>query len=591
MSNLQPVNNQQQSFMQLAGQIWRSMIRPHSSIKAIGEFRRAQLLSILTLIILSAFLISTLVFHPKSTGIFIVLVGMTLISYIFSRTKYYRAGIYIFTYAFTAIGYISIYQGTASSINGSVATTVHVSLIISSILLSQRGFLGLAILTTIATFMAPFYSNSTFVESENIGSTGGIVLVIGAVLYGAQVYRANLEKEGLKEITNANRELEDTKTTLEERIGTRTFELEQANQQLEKASQQVQDRATRLQIISEISQEISSNTEQQLQELLDRTARIISEKLDFYHVGIFLLDENRQYAVLRAANSMGGQHMLERRHQLKVGGTGIVGYVSQSGRSRVAHDTGSDAIFFNNPDLPKTHSEMAVPLKYGSQVIGVLDIQSTMPSAFKEEDANLIGTLANQIAIAIKDALVSEQPGYINLYRTIKRGGKVNLNQKQSGYSYNADGTISTSAAVDSPILEKAFATGETVRVQSSTNTLPTLAVPVKFREQVIGIIHIEATEANRKWTEDEVTVVQSISDRAAFALENARLFEQTRRRAEQEETIAHITSQIGGSTDFSHILQTTVEELGRTLGATRTFIQLETPTDDDTIAHQPAAD
>lgn len=129
--------------------------------------------------------------------------------------------------------------------------------------------------------MAPFYSNSTFVESENIGSTGGIVLVIGAVLYGAQVYRANLEKEGLKEITNANRELEDTKMTLEERIGTRTFELEQANQQLEKASQQVQDRATRLQIISEISQEISSNTEQQLQELLDRTAQNHQRKARF----------------------------------------------------------------------------------------------------------------------------------------------------------------------------------------------------------------------------------------------------------------------------------------------------------------------
>ena len=81
--------------------------------------------------------------------------------------------------------------------------------------------------------------------------------------------------------------------------------------------------------------------------------------------------------------------MLERRHQLRVGGTGIVGYVSQSGRPRIALDTGSDAVFFNNPDLPQTHSEMAIPLKYASQVIGVLDIQSAQPSAFKDEDANL----------------------------------------------------------------------------------------------------------------------------------------------------------------------------------------------------------
>ena len=73
------------------------------------------------------------------------------------------------------------------------------------------------------------------------------------------------------------------------------------------------------------------------------------EKLGFYHVGIFLLDENREFAVLRAANSEGGQRMLSRHHQLKVGGIGIVGYVSQGGRPRIALDTGSDAVFFNNP--------------------------------------------------------------------------------------------------------------------------------------------------------------------------------------------------------------------------------------------------
>lgn len=108
------------------------------------------------------------------------------------------------------------------------------------------------------------------------------------------------------------------------------------------------------------------------------------------------------------------------------------------------------------------------------------------------------------------------------------------------------------------------------------------LAVPVKFRDQIIGIIHIEATEANRKWTEDEITVVQSISERAAFALENARLFEETSRHAKQEETIARITSQIGASTDFNRILQTTVEELGRTLGSARTFVQLGTPPENE---------
>ena len=375
---------------------------------------------------------------------------------------------------------------------------------------------------------------------------------------------------------------------IEARVELRIRELSEANAQM-------QERAIRLQVISEISREISSNIEEQRQGLLEHITQTISAKLNFYHVGIFLIDENHEYAVLRAANSQGGQHMLERRHQLKVGGTGIVGYVSQGGRPRIALDAGSDSVFFNNPDLPKTRSEMAIPLKYGSRTIGVLDIQSTMPFAFKEEDADLLSTLANQIAIVINNIIVNEPARYNTpTLKANKRGKLISRKQKQSGYSFHADGTISTALPINSQILDKALATGDTVVLAQPLKGSPaTLAVPVKFRDQVIGIIHIEAAESNRKWTEDEVMVVQSISDRAAFALENARLFEETSRRAEQEQTIARVTSQIGASTDFNRILQTTIEELGRTLGATRTFIQLETETstDDDALAHQLTTD
>ena len=242
------------------------------------------------------------------------------------------------------------------------------------------------------------------------------MLVIGAILYGIQIFRANLEKESLKELSDANRELEDITTNLEQRIGARTLELERANQQ-------VQARAARLQIISEISHEITSNVDQQPKELLNRITRLISEKLGFYHVGIFLLDENREFAVLRAANSEGGQRMLNRRHQLKVGGIGIVGYVSQGGRPRIALDTGSDAVFFNNPDLPKTRSEIALPLKYGPTIIGVLDVQSTLPSAFNDEDTNLLSTLTDQIAIVITTILTNERGGLgLSSQNMIKRG-------------------------------------------------------------------------------------------------------------------------------------------------------------------------
>ena len=471
MSNPQPVNNEGQSFVQRARQIWLRMIEPPPSIKTIGEFRRAQLLSILTLILIVLF-IGALLSRPINIGVF---------------------------------------------------------------------------------------------------------LVIGAMLYGIQVFRANLDKKRLKELTDTNRELEDITTNLEQRIGAHTLELKRVNQQ-------VQERAARFQIISEISQEISSNVDQQPNELLNRIARSISEKLGFYHIGIFLLDENHEFAVLRAANSEGGQRMLNRRHQLKVGGTGIVGYVSQGGYPRIALDTGSDAVFFNNPDLPKTRSEIALPLKYGATVIGVLDVQSILPSAFKDEDANLLSTLANQIAIVISTVLANERAKSGPSSQKInKRSEKPGSQQMQSGYSYLPDGTISTALPANNPATDQVLASGETVILtQPSKGNPSTLAVPVKVRDQVIGIIQIEATETNRKWTEDEVALVQSISDRAAFALENARLFEETVRRADQEETIARVTTQIGASTDFNRILQTTIQELGQALGTSRSFIQLATPAENE---------
>ena len=551
------------------------LITPDSSIKEVSEFRRAQLLSSLALVLSLLFFI-VLLYGPRSYGVFIFLTLISLTSYALSRTKYYKLGTYLFSYAFTAIGFFRIYQGEVTTIEASIASTVHISLVISSALLSQRGFLGLVILSTIATFTAPFYSdisliaNSSEQLSANIGRTGGIVFSIGMILYSIQVFRAYLDREKLKELTDINRELEDVKESLEQRIDLRTAELEKANQQ-------VQERAARFQVISEISQEISANVDQKPKELLNLITRSISEKLGFYHIGIFLLDKNREFAVLRAANSQGGQYMVERHHQLKVGGTGIVGYVAQAARPRIALDTGTDAVFFNNPDLPKTRSEIALPLKYGSKVIGVLDVQSTQQSAFKDEDANLLSTLANQIAIVINNIIIAEQGDSGFAAQQFFQANKQQRKQgTESGFSYLSDGTIATARQLNDPATEQALASGETVVLaQPSRNIPPTLAIPVKFRDQVIGIIHVQATEKNRRWTEDEVAMVQSISDRAALALENARLFEETVRRADQEETIAKVTTQIGASTDFKHILQTTIQELGQVLGVSRSFIQM----------------
>lgn len=570
-----PLNDQNLSFTENVNWIFQKLIAPHPSIQGLSYVRRVQLLNVTTLTLIVAFSLGLLA-RPESVFTFEYMLTLSVISFGLGKTKYPRIGTFIFSFGFLSTPFLSLFLGVAPNFSTTIYTIVPIALIVASALSSLRTFAWLVLYATAAASLGPIYSK-TPASISDIPQTGGIIFFTGAVLYGILVFRTNLENSRLTEISTTNQELQEIKTSLEKRVEERTHELIAA-------SQQIQARAMRLQIISEVSQEVSANLDQKPRELLTLITHSISEKLGYYHVGIFLLDENREYAILRAANSQGGQKMLERRHQLKVGGAGIVGYVSQSGRPRIALDTGSDAVFFNNPNLPKTRSEMALPLKYGTTVIGVLDVQSTLSSAFKDEDANLLSTLANQIAIVINNVLTNQLSELaLPTQKSNKANDRLHQKQKQSGFSYLPDGTISIAQTQNNATLEKALATGETsVLVRPSKGNPATLAVPVKFRDQTIGVIHIQAADDKRRWTEDEIMMVQSISDRAALALENARLFEETVRRADQEESIARVTSQISASTDFKRILQTTVQELGQALGASRSFIQLGTPQKND---------
>ncbi len=191
------------------------------------------------------------------------------------------------------------------------------------------------------------------------------------------------------------RQLKDLVDTLENRVRERTRQLASQNEAL-------QFRSRQLQTVADVARSIVSTRE--VDSLLNQVTRLVSERFGFYHAGIFLLDEDGEYAVLRAANSPGGKRMLDRQHKLKVGQIGIVGYVTGSGEPRIATDVGEDAVYFNNPDLPETRSEMALPLKLGGSIIGALDVQSKESDAFGEDDVALFTTLADQISVAIENA-------------------------------------------------------------------------------------------------------------------------------------------------------------------------------------------
>jgi len=357
--------------------------------------------------------------------------------------------------------------------------------------------------------------------------------------------------------------------SLEERVAERTAELEQTTTLSEK-------RSAELKAVSEVARAIS--TEVDFEKLLALITSLVSLEFGFYHVGVFLIDHVNNQAVLRSANSEGGKRMMARGHALAIGQVGIVGNVASTAAPRIALDVGEDATFFNNPDLPETRSEMALPLRLRGQVIGVLDVQSREQNAFTQADVETLTILADQIAIAIenarllaesKQALVESQMLYGEY---LGRAWERKTNWKTAGYHYVPGSGRALDEPVDWEEAQSAMGSGRVTISEQADSTLA-IAVPIRLQNQVIGVLDIRSSETSREWSEDEISMLESIADRLALALENARLFEETSGRAAREHAVAEITSRIRETNDPQVMIRTAIEELQRVLKVSRVEI------------------
>lgn len=188
---------------------------------------------------------------------------------------------------------------------------------------------------------------------------------------------------------------------LEQRIQERTVDLQKNTLQLE--------------TIADVAREIAILRD--MDTLLNVSVNLIQERLKYYHVGIFLVDELYEYAVLQAASSIAAEKMLKNNYKLKVGQTGLVGNVTRTGQAYIALDVGKDAVHFGNPYLPETRSEITLPLRSHSLTIGALDIQAVIPNAFGDRDIQTLQILADQLSAAIEMS-ETRSTGYRDVERT-----------------------------------------------------------------------------------------------------------------------------------------------------------------------------
>ncbi len=357
--------------------------------------------------------------------------------------------------------------------------------------------------------------------------------------------------------------LRDLIGSLEARVEERTRALERRASQVQAAAD-VGSAAARL---------------RNLDALFAQVAKLISQRFGFYHVGIFLLDERGEYAVLRASNSEGGQRMLARGHRLRVGQVGIVGQVTQTGQPRIALDVGEDAAFFENPDLPETRSELCLPLIVAGKVIGALDVQSTEEAAFSSEDLAALQIMADQIAIAFDNArLLQESQAALESAR--RAYGEVSQTawrqllleeQRNPGYLSLANGILTTVSGDPEPEYLQAIKTGKPILANHGL----TIYMPITSRDFVIGAIRLDRPEEAGAWSQEDITSAGALVDQLSLSLESARLFTDINRRAIKERAIGEITARISASTDMRSVFETAVKEIGRTFPGAEVIVQL----------------
>jgi GAF domain-containing protein len=336
--------------------------------------------------------------------------------------------------------------------------------------------------------------------------------------------------------------------------------------------EETQRRARYVETTAQLAQAISSLLDPQ--ELLERAVDLVSSGLDLYQVGIFLIDDTEEWAVLVAASSEGGKKMLARGHRLRIGRQGIVGWAIANESPRIALDVGEDAVHFDSPDLPETRSEMALPLMVRDNLLGALDVQSKQASAFTDEDVSVLQTLADQIAVAIENARLFQESREalqemeaLQRYYVAQQWEEFLQQPKSLAAEYRSLGVtpledewteaMERALSAADPVIER-YETSEPASAPDTTPVSPvrsSLAVPIRLQDEVIGVLELQETDEARKWTEDEVNMANSVVDQLALALENARLFEQTQLALSETEMLYEATGDLNLAQTYADIL------------------------------------
>ncbi len=505
---------------------------------------------------------------PVYLGVYGVVVAITLL-----RRIPYLVKAILLVLLFYGLGLMS-FIGSARSGDGGILFLTFVMM--TMLLLGFRaGILAMVVslLSVIAcgwafdTGRLTILSETVYAANTVFSSWLSVVLVLllmgSSVLFFQNTLFTRLTA-ALKDMRQLAEQLAGARAGLEQGVLERTRDLER--------------RARYLQATSEVAHEATQMVEDP-QALLQHVVNLVSEQFGFYHAGIFLLDRTGEWAELQAASSTGGQRLLARHYMVRVGEQGTVGHVMAQGVPYVVLDVKADALFFAEPDLPETRSAVTLPLHARGEIIGALDVQSKDAAAFSDEDAGVLQALSDQVAIAISNAYLfrqvqqsadSERRARGELAREAWR--ELLRTEPNMGFLSDSHGTTPVSGDEWDAEMLQALNSGAPARGEEAV----ALALPIRSRGQVVGVIDAHLPAETQEWTAEQVSLLEALAAQVGTALESAQLYRETQRRATRERLTREITDALQRAVDMQSLMRIAAEELNRNLRGSRAYVRLD---------------